>query len=64
MQQVPGIVILLSVLSIAIVATGMLLDFFFKAWWVFLFSFVSGFIMLAIALFILLHKLLKKDFEK
>ncbi|HAO04312.1 MAG: hypothetical protein IPO46_06950 [Chitinophagaceae bacterium] len=64
MQQVPGIVILLSVLSIAIVATGMLLDFFFKVWWVFLFSFVSGFIMLAIALFILLHKLLKKDYNK
>ena len=63
MQQVPGIVILLSVLSIAIVATGMLLDFFFKVWWVFLFSFVSGFIMLAIALFILLHKLLKKDYR-
>jgi len=64
LQQVPGIVILLSVLSIAIVATGMLLDFFFKVWWVFLFSFVSGFIMLAIALFILLHKLLKKDYNK
>jgi len=64
MQQVPGIVILLSVLSIAIVATGMLLDFFFKVWWDFLFSFVSGFIMLAIALFILLHKLLKKDYNK
>ena len=64
MQQVPGIVILLSVLSIAIVATGMLLDFFFKVWWVFLFSFVSGVIMLAIALFILLHKLLKKDYNK
>jgi len=64
MQQVPGIVILLSVLSIAIVATGMLLDFFFKVWWVFLFSFVGGFIMLAIALFILLHKLLKKDYNK
>jgi|JRYE01.1.fsa_nt_gb hypothetical protein len=64
MQQVPGIVIFLTILSIAIVATGMLLDFFFQVWWVFLFSFICGFILLAIALFILLQNLLKKDFEK
>ncbi|HRD42892.1 MAG TPA: hypothetical protein PLN30_04030 [Ferruginibacter sp.] len=64
MQQVPGIVIFLTILSIAVVTTGMLLDFFFQVWWVFLFSFISGFILLAIALFILLQNLLKKDFEK